>query len=116
MKNLATGSGLMGAVKRGSFFASLCIFLAGCATGVGANEPTHGLTISDDREVAACKLLGDVSGVSPLYGVFAASALRDARNAALVEAKKMGATNVVWTSQNTPYGSTSVFGKAYKCS
>jgi hypothetical protein len=90
--------------------------LSGCASGIGADQPTYGIVVADDRNVLSCQLLGDVSGVSPLYGLFVASALKDARDAAFREAKKMGATHLVWVSQNTPYGSTSVTGKAYRCS
>lgn len=93
--------------------------LAGCATqGIGPPSPseTGGLIIAEKSQVAGCTFLGDVHGVSPLYGTHAAIGLRKARAAALNEAKKIGATHIVWQEFMTPHGSTSVHGYAYRCS
>ncbi|MBE0585759.1 MAG: hypothetical protein IH612_18605 [Desulfofustis sp.] len=65
--------------------------------------------------VGNCPLLGDVHGVSSLYGVFAESALSKARQQVFEQARSMGANTVVWGPFATPYGSTSVSGNAYAC-
>lgn len=66
-------------------------------------------------QVTHCQFIQDVHGVSGLYGVFAAKALNKARVAALSQARELGANTVVWLQFNTPHGSTSIDGNAYRC-
>jgi hypothetical protein len=94
---------------------ALMMVLAGCAKGVGANEPTHGVIMADEKMVADCRFVTDVSGVSPWYGVFAQPGLSGARNEAIKQAVMANASHVVWTQQNVTYGSTAVHGRAYRC-
>lgn len=97
---------------------SFCIF-AGCATtGIGPDDSAEfkRIRISEKSTVSGCQFLGDIHGVSSLYGLQAAEGLTSARKAALNEALKLGATDIVWEQFSTPHGSTSVHGYAYRCS
>lgn len=91
------------------------IALVGCGGGVGANQSTYGLVLADESMVTRCEFLGDVSGVSSWYGLFAEEGLTSARDEALKEAVKVKATHVLWTQQNVTYGSTAVHGRSYRC-
>jgi len=92
----------------------ICTTLASCATSGTSHVPT-GMRVATSDMISSCKLLGDVHGVSSLYGVFAESALSKARQQAFEQARDMGANTVVWGPFATPYGSTSVSGNAYAC-
>src|SRR3546814_6859128 len=92
----------------------ICAALAGCATS-GTSHVPAGMRVATSDMVSGCKLLGDIHGVSSLYGVFAESALSKARQQAFEQARSMGANTVVWGPFATPYGSTSVSGNAYVC-
>lgn len=94
----------------------IAIFLsvAGCASSTTMQVPA-GMRVATSDMVAGCRLLGDVHGVSSLYGVFAESALANARLQAFEQARLLGSNTVVWGPFSTPYGSTSVSGNAYAC-
>jgi len=92
----------------------LVIFLFGCASQE-VNKIPDGMKVATKDEVAECKFLSDVHGVSSLYGVFAEVALAKSRQQAFEQAKVLGANTVVWEPFSTQYGSTSVHGNAYKC-
>lgn len=98
--------------------ARLCILMAlatsGCATR-GTSHLPDGMRIATADTVKDCKLLGDVHGVSSLYGVFAERALARARQQAFDQAQQLKANTIVWGQFATPYGSTSVSGLAYSC-
>jgi hypothetical protein len=87
---------------------------AGCATTSTAHIPS-GTRVATADMVTQCRFLGDVHGVSSLYGVMAESALAKARQQAFAQAAALGANTVVWGPFATPYGSTSVSGNAYAC-
>lgn len=74
-----------------------------------------GMRVATAEMVTSCRLLGDVHGVSSLYGVFAESALASSRQKAFEQARRLGGNTVVWGPFSTPYGSTSVSGNAYVC-
>ena len=88
---------------------------AACATSVGSSASHSGVIVASEDAVKACKFLGDIHGVSPFYGIFAAPALASSREAAMQQAKNLGASHVTWANANTNYGSTSISGNAYKC-
>ena len=95
-------------------FACALVALSGCASTGTAHVP-DGMKVATADMVSSCRLLGDVHGVSSLYGVFAESALAKARQQAFEQARSLGANTVVWGPFATPYGSTSVSGNAYAC-
>src|SRR3546814_8661075 len=71
----------------------ICAALAGCATS-GTSHVPAGMRVATSDMVSGCKLLGDIHGVSSLYGVFAESALSKARQQAFEQARSMGANTV----------------------
>lgn len=79
------------------------------------NKTPEGMKVATKESVVNCKFLGDIHGISSLYGVFAEVALAKARQQAFTQAKELGANTVVWEPFSTQYGSTSVHGNAYKC-
>src|SRR3546814_19228049 len=83
----------------------ICAALAGCATS-GTSHVPAGMRVATSDMVSGCKLLGDIHGVSSLYGVFAESALSKARQQAFEQARSMGANTVFWVPLAPPYGST----------
>ena len=91
------------------------LILPACATSVGSSVGNSGIKISLAKDVENCEFLGDVHGVSSFYGVFAASALESSRQSAMKRAAELGATNIVWQTNDTSYGSTSVTGNAFNC-
>jgi hypothetical protein len=90
------------------------VALSGCATTT--NNIPEGMKVATASQVEKCELLGDVHGVSMLYGAFAESALGKARQQAFQQARSMNANTVVWLPFEMEKGSTSVHGNAYKCS
>lgn len=92
------------------------VILAGCAAPSDRVQASSSVKPATADQVARCAYLDDVVGTSSLYGVFAASAAENARLEALTKAEKLGATHIVWTPMQGGYGSTSVSGKAYRCS
>lgn len=92
------------------------LLIAGCAAPSDRVQKSTAVKPATADQVARCAYLDDVVGTSALYGVFAASAAENARLEALTKAEKLGATDVVWTPAAGGHGSTSVTGKAYRCS
>src|SRR3546814_18205896 len=90
----------------------ICAALAGCATS-GTSHVPAGMRVATSDLVSGCKLLGDIHGVSILYGVFAESALSKASQPDFEQARSMGATTVIWGHFYTSSGYTSVSGNAY---
>lgn len=94
-----------------------CMTVTACAhqnTSVPASQPVA-VSTPDDVRARNCRMLGDVHGVSGLYGAFAAKALKKSRAAAIHQVEQLGGNTVVWIGFNTPHGSTSVDGYAYAC-
>ena len=94
-----------------------CLFLplvSACTSAVGA-DTLHNVKIIDQKQADRCRFVGDVHGTSPFYGVFAASALAGARDAALKQAEAMGGNAVVWQKTDTGYGGTAIHGNVYIC-
>ncbi|WP_200341965.1 DUF4156 domain-containing protein [Rhodovibrio sodomensis] len=97
--------------------AAVVVLLApviGCTSSVGS-EPVDGVRQAQRSSVENCDYLGDVSGVSGLYGVFAADGLSNAKTAAQREARSMGADTVVFANPTMGHGSTSITAAAYQC-
>lgn len=88
--------------------------LVACVTQSTSLVPSD-MRVATADTVGQCRLLGDVHGVSALYGVFAETALAKARQKAFEQARGLGANTVMWGPFATPYGSTSVSGYAYSC-
>lgn len=93
--------------------AALIASLAACATEQPAT--VEGVKAAEQSDVASCTYVDNVTGSSGLYGAFAAQGLTNARVSALQQAKKIGATHVVWIPTDQGYGSSQVQGKAYRC-
>jgi Domain of unknown function (DUF4156) len=94
--------------------ALLAVNLAACASQE-LNKIPDGMKVATKESVNDCKFLGDIHGISSLYGVFAEVALAKSRQQAFEQAKNLGANTVVWEPFSTQHGSTSVHGNAYKC-
>ncbi len=94
--------------------ALLTVNLTACASQE-LNKVPDGMKVATKESVTDCKFLGDIHGVSGLYGVFAEAGLAKSRQQALEQAKNLGANTVVWEPFATQHGSTSVHGNAYKC-
>lgn len=95
----------------------LCLLiLAGCAAPSDRVQTSSSVKPATTDQVAKCTYLDDVVGTSSLYGIFAASGAENARLEALTKAEKLGASHIVWAPMQGGYGSTSVSGKAYRCS
>ena len=91
------------------------LFVIGCASGVGSNTP-QGIQVTNQEGISGCSYVSDVYGSSPFYGVFAGPAMDGARNAALLEAQKLGATHVVFQGVSPNRDGTVATGQAYNCS
>lgn len=91
------------------------VALIGCASPVGSTTGTNGIIIAQASEMTSCKFLGDVHSISPFYGLFAAPALESARQVAMQQASKLGATHIVWNQVTPVHGSTTISGNAYSC-
>lgn len=93
-----------------------CSAVTACAHSNPATDPTPLMIATPDYvKENRCDLLGDVHGVSGLYGVFAAKALRKSRDAVFQQTRALGGNTVVWVGFNTPHGSTSADAFAYRC-
>lgn len=89
--------------------------LAGCASGVPVQDPL--IKVSDAAGVASCRYLDSVVGTSGWYGLHADKGYENARLYAFDQARKLGATHVVWEGGPiSGHGSTSAAAKAYRCS
>lgn len=97
-------------------YIALTVLFSGCAAPSDRVQTSSSVKPATADQVTRCTYLDDVVGTSSLYGVFAASAAENARLEALTKAEKLAATHVVWTPATGSHGSTSVTGKAYRCS
>lgn len=97
------------------FFCLVFLMLLASCASLDTNKIPSGMTVSTKEAVSNCKFIGDVHGVSGLYGVFVETALAKSRIQAFEQAKALGADTLVWDSFVTQQGSTAVHGNAYKC-
>lgn len=88
--------------------------LTGCAA-TGAHRNTSTVIPTTAAAVTNCAYIDDVIGTSGWYGIFATQGIENARAELLTRAQAAGATHVVWSEPTLTYGSTSVVGKAYRC-
>lgn len=89
--------------------------LSACGGNGYQDVSSQNIKVADEKMVKNCKFLGDVTGTSALYGVFANPAHDYARNAAASDAVKLGATHIVYFGGDSSFGGTTVNGRAYKC-
>ena len=95
-------------------FIVACLALVGCATQSTSSIPSD-MRVATADTVTQCRVLGDVHGVSGLYGMFAEKALAKCRAKAFQQARALGANTVVWQPFVPAYRLTSVSGTAYSC-
>lgn len=95
----------------------LLVVLVGCAApSVPYTELKIGtVKPATPERVKSCEYLDDIIGTSGWYGVFATQGVENARAKTMTKAANLGATHIVWQSNTVNYGSTSVAGKAYRC-
>lgn len=86
--------------------------LCGCATGRSAAASR--VQEADSNMVAGCTYVAEVSGTSGWGGLAASTGIENAKNQALEQAARKGATHVVWNALAGGMG-PSVSGKAYRC-
>ena len=87
-------------------------FVAACATS--RSQAAMRVQEADASVVAGCTFLGEVSGTSGWGGLAASTGIENAKNQALDQAAKKGATHVVWNALAGGWG-PSASGKAYRC-
>jgi len=92
----------------------LCLLATACA-GPSISYLPNDVRVAMKQDVNDCEPMGDVHGISSLYGVFAKNALATARKMAIDETRILGGNTVVWYPFQTQVGSTSVHGAAYFC-
>lgn len=110
------------------FAGTLLVFLICCGTPeTQPNEPastdagaaespqlTRQLKVTLDEFVKEMQFLGEIHGFSGWYGIFAEKGYANAKEDALNQALKLGATHVVFEKQTPHYGGTEVHGRAYR--
>jgi hypothetical protein len=89
------------------------LLVVGCAT-TQRSARARTVTEANEKQVARCAPVGQVTGSSGLGGVAAFSGMKDAQNTALDAAAALGATHVVW-SQPTMGDVQIASGIAYRC-
>jgi hypothetical protein len=92
--------------------ALIALSLAGCAV-----TPTHAVAAVHDADVtmiSGCTFVGYVSGTSGWSGLGADAGEANAQNEAREKAAQLGATDVVWQTVHSGWGSTAN-GNAYRC-
>ena len=99
-----------------SAFVLMILFLSGCAALL-RTEPPAGMTQASAEDVAKCKYLGPVSGHTMYLDPFNTPIADAARRDAMISAKDMGATHVVWDKKGprTTIAGTDVTAAAYTC-
>ncbi|GGF52862.1 hypothetical protein GCM10011332_02640 [Terasakiella brassicae] len=102
-------------MKKVVFAVSVLMSLNACETSTNIKPIDYGVVVAAQKDVEECTLLGDVHGVSSLYGLFVEQGTTNARNQALNKAGEMGATHIVWGQFVGGHGSTSAHGMAYLC-
>jgi hypothetical protein len=95
-------------------WAALGLLCAACGGAVSPADQPGDIKITDAKSVANCALLGDIHGFNPWGGLFAAPGFRQARNNAVDEARRLGATHIVW-SETTAVTVQAIHGTAYRC-
>lgn len=88
------------------------VALTGCAV-----TPTHEAMAVQDADaamVSGCTFVGYVTGTSGWSGVAGDAGEANAQNEAREKAAKLGATDVVWQTVHSGWGSTAN-GNAYRC-
>lgn len=85
-----------------------------CACTTTLSGPARKVAITDDREVANCRMLGEVHGSSGWGNLAASAGMENAKNEALEQAAALGATHVTFTNVAGGY-SPYATGKAYRC-
>ena len=95
-----------------AFLVIVVPLLGACATSRSA--AANRVQEADSNMVAGCTFLGEVSGTSGWGGLAASTGIENAKNQALEQAAKKGATHVVWNALAGGWG-PSVSGKAYRC-
>lgn len=90
--------------------------LVGCAAPSSHVARSISVKPATAEQVAGCAYLDDIVGTSAWYGAFASQGSENARQEALIRAEKVGATHIVWNAPTVLHGSTSVSGRAYRCS
>jgi hypothetical protein len=88
--------------------ATLMMLTIGCASAPEMKE-------ADKKMVEGCTFVGHVSGNSLLGGLVQKKARQHAKEQAMRDAAKSGATHIVWTSVNSTYSGASADGDAYRC-
>lgn len=95
--------------------ALLFPIVLGLSCAVDAPYRSPNIVVADQGGVSKCNYLNDVNGASGWYGVFASQGFENAREEAFQQAQSLGATHLVWTPTDQPFGSSQVHGKAYRC-
>lgn len=91
---------------------TMALVLSGCAA-----TPSREATAVHDADaamVSGCQFVGYVSGTSGWSGVAADAGEANAQNEARNKAAKLGATDIVWQTVHSGWGSTAN-GNAYRC-
>lgn len=86
--------------------------LASCA--VTPSREATAVHDADAAMVSACKFVGYVSGTSGWSGLAADAGEANAQNEAREKAAQLGATDIVWQTVHSGWGSTAN-GDAYRC-
>lgn len=87
--------------------------LAGCA--VAPSRESLAVRDADAAMVQGCQFVGYVSGTSGWSGLAADAGESNAQNEAREKAARLGATDIVWQTVHSGFGSTAN-GNAYRCS
>ena len=91
---------------------TLIALLTGCATVLTARAAK--IADTDGASVAGCEFVGQVKGSSGWGTLAASTGMAKARNEAMENAAKLGATDIVWRSASVGY-SPYMIGTAYDC-
>jgi len=88
------------------------VLLSGCA--IAPSREAIAVHYADAAMVSGCQFVGYVSGTSGWSGVAADAGEANAQNEAREKAVKIGATDIVWQTVHSAWGSTAN-GNAYRC-
>lgn len=90
--------------------------LAGCAQ---PPEPLPAVladpVITVEEEVTYCTMIGGVYGTATYMNKDSWDAFAHAKAAAIAEARRLGATHLVWVGTENAYHRTTLYGRAYRC-
>jgi Zn-dependent alcohol dehydrogenase len=87
----------------------VCASAMGCSTGLTAAGER--VATADEQMVKGCKYLGDVHAVARLSNV--SDRMEDARRDARNQAAQLGATHILFASEDARAAET--LGRAYQC-